>query len=146
MASTLDLYSNEDDFFLVLLCSYLTSIITTTCCLNTCLSQVLTLQSLSVVLPQLSDLNSDMFFESLNDWQSPPDSNCWRKFTNKPSGRTSFNEDVTLDEHGNADITQGWRGRDFYHSDQRLFHSKWLWREAILFFKHSWGILSHLNN
>ena len=77
VAGTLALYGNEADFFLVLLCSYLTSTITTTCCLNTCPSQVHTVQSLSVILPQPSNnLNSDVFLDSLDDWQSPPDSNC----------------------------------------------------------------------
>lgn len=105
MAGILDLYGNEADFFLELLRSYLTSTITTTCCLNTCPSQVHTVQSLSVILPQPSNnLNSDVFLDSLDDWQSPPDSNCGRKFATKPSGRIPFNEDVTLDEHGNANI------------------------------------------
>ena len=106
MAGTLDLYGNEADFFLVLLCSYLTSTITTTCCLNTCPSQVHTVQSLSVILPQPSNnLNSDVFLDSLDDWQSPPDSNCGRKFATKPSGGIPFTEDVTLDEHGNANMS-----------------------------------------
>lgn len=105
MAGTLDLYGNEADFFLVLLCSYLTSTITT-CCLNTCPSQVHTVQSLSQILPQPSNnLNSDVFLDSLDDWQSPPDSNCGRKFATKSSGRIPFNEDVTLDEHGNANMS-----------------------------------------
>ena len=106
MAGTLDLYGNEADFFLELLCSYLTSTITTACYLSTCPSQVHTVQSLSVILPQPSNnLNSDVFLESLDDWQSLPDSNCGRKFANKPSGRVLFNKDVTLDEHGNANIS-----------------------------------------
>ena len=106
MAGTLDLYGNEADFFLVLLCSYLTSTIITTCCLNTCPSQVHTVQSLSVILPQPSNnLNSDVFLNSLDDWQSPPDSNCRRKFATKPSGGIPFTEDVTLDEHGNANMS-----------------------------------------
>lgn len=105
MAGTLDLYGNEADFFLVLLCSYLTSTITTTCCL-TCPSQVHTVQSLSVILPQPSNnLNSNVFLDSLDDWQSPADSNCGRKFATKPSGRIPFKDDVTLDEHGNANMS-----------------------------------------
>ena len=46
VAGTLDLYGNEGDFFLLLLRPYLTSTITTTCCLNTCPLQVHTVQSL----------------------------------------------------------------------------------------------------
>ena len=107
VGGTLDLYGNEADFFLVILSSYLTSTITTTCCLSTWPSQVHTVQSLSVILPQPSNnLNSDVFLVlSLDDWQSPPDSNCGRKFATKPSGRVPFNEDVTLDEHGNANMS-----------------------------------------
>lgn len=33
------------------------------------------------------------------------------------------------------EFTPGWRLRDFRHSDQRFFHSKWCRREAILFLK-----------
>jgi len=106
VAGTLDLYGNEADFFLVLLSSYLTSTIATTCCLSTCPSQVHTVQSLSVILPQPSNnLNTDVFLDSFDDGQSPPDSNCGRKFATKPSGGIPFNEDVTLDEHGNANMS-----------------------------------------
>ena len=106
VAGTLDLYGNEADFFLELLCSYLTSTITTACYLSTCPSHVHTVQSLSVMLPQPSNnLNSDVFLDSLDDWQSLPDSNCRRKVANKPSGRVLFNKDVRLDEHGNANMS-----------------------------------------
>ena len=106
VAGTLDFYGNEGDFFLVLLRSYLTSTITTTCCLNTCPLQVYTIQSLSVILPQPSNnLNSNVFLDSLDDWQSPPDSNCGRKFATQPSGGIPFSEDVTIDEHGNANMS-----------------------------------------
>ena len=43
-----------------------------------------------------------MFLDSLDDWQSPPDSNCGRKFTTQPSGGIPFSEDATINEHGNA--------------------------------------------
>ena len=106
VAGTLDLYGNEGDFFLLLLRPYLTSTITTTCCLNTCPLQVHTVQSLSVVLPQPSNnLNSNVFLDSLDDWQSPPNSNCRRKFATQPSGGIPFSEDVTIDEHGNANMS-----------------------------------------
>ena len=106
VAGTLDLYGNEGDFFIVLLRSYLTSTITTTCCLNTCPLQVHTVQSLSIILPQPSNyLNSNVFLDSLDDWQSPPDSNCGRKFTTQPSGGIPFSEDATINEHGNANMS-----------------------------------------
>lgn len=36
LAGTLDLYGNEDDYFLMLLSPYLTSTVTSVCCLDTC--------------------------------------------------------------------------------------------------------------
>ena len=103
VAGTLDLYCNEGDFFLMLLCPYLTSIITSTCCLNTCPLQVQTVQSLSVILPQPSQhINDNAFLDALDDWLQRPDSHCGRKFGSQPSQGTPFSEDVTIDENGNA--------------------------------------------
>ncbi|KAJ7376530.1 hypothetical protein OS493_034267, partial [Desmophyllum pertusum] len=106
VAGTLDLYGNEGDFFLMLLRPYLTSTITTTCCLNTCPSQVHTLQSFSVILPQPSNhMNDNVFLDALDDWQHPPDSQCGRKFSRQPLEGIPFSEDITLDESGNANLT-----------------------------------------
>ena len=103
VAGTLDLYGNEGDFFVMLLRPFLTSIITTTCCLDTCPSQVNTFQSLSVILPQPSkSIHNNVFLDALDDWQYPPDSQCGRKFSNAPSVGTPFTEDFTIDEDGNA--------------------------------------------
>ena len=62
-----------------------------------------TVQSMSVTLSQPSQLTSQIFLDSLKDWQHPPDSQCGRRFSNKPAEGIPFNEDVTFDEHGNAD-------------------------------------------
>ena len=106
MAGTLHLYGNEGDFFLMLLRPYLTSTISTTCCLNTCPLQVHTVQSLSVILPQPSQhINNNVFLDALDDWQHPPDSHCGRKFASEPSEGTPFSEDVTIDENGNANMS-----------------------------------------
>ena len=106
MAGTLDLYGNEWDFFLLLLCPYLTSLITSTCCLNSCPLQVHTVQSLSVILPQPSQhINNNAFLDALDDWLQPPDSHCGRKFESQPSEGTPFTEDVNIDENGNANMS-----------------------------------------
>ena len=105
VAGTLDLYGNESDYFLMLLRPYLTSTITTTCCLTTCPLQVHSVQSMSVTLSQPSKLTSSIFLDALEDWQHPPDSQCGRKFSNKPAEEIPFNEDVTFDEHGHADTS-----------------------------------------
>ena len=62
-----------------------------------------TVQSMSVTLSQPSQLTSQIFLDSLKDWQHPPDSQCGKRFSNKPAEGIPFNEDVTFDEHGNAD-------------------------------------------
>ena len=95
VAGTPDLYGNDSDYFLMLLCPYLTSTITTTCCLTTCPLQVHSVQSMSVTLS----------LDALEDWQHPSDSWCGRKFSNKPAEEIPFNEDVTFDEHGHADTS-----------------------------------------
>lgn len=105
VAGTLDLYGNESDYFLMLLRPYLTSTITTTCCLTTCPLQVHSVQSMSVTLSQPSKLTSSIFLDALEDWQHPPDSQCGRKFSHKPAEEIPFNEDVTFDEHGHADTS-----------------------------------------
>ena len=78
------MYGNESDYFLMLLRPYLTSTITTTCCLTTCPLQVHSVHSMSVTLSQPSKLTSSIFLDALEDWQHPPDSQCGRKFSNKP--------------------------------------------------------------
>ena len=73
----------------MLLCPYLTSVISLTCCLNTCPLQVQTIQSLSVVLPQPSQhIINNAFLDALDDWLQPPDSHCRRKFRSQPSQGT----------------------------------------------------------
>ena len=98
-------YGNEGDYFLVLLSSYLTSTITTTCCLSTCPSQVYTITSWSVVLPQPANIVNNVFLEAVDAWQYPPHSQCGRKFESQPPEGTSFNEDTTLDESGDAHMS-----------------------------------------
>lgn len=103
MAGTLDLYGNEGDFFIILLCPFLTSILTTTCCLDTCPSQVNTVQSFSVIVPQpFKSIHNNVFLDALDHWQYPSDSQCGRKFSNEPSVGTPFTENFTVDEDGNA--------------------------------------------
>ena len=60
---------------------------------------------MSVTLSQPSKLTSSIFVDALEDWQHPPDSQCGRKFSNKPTEEIPFNEDVTFDEHGHADTS-----------------------------------------
>ena len=106
VSGTLDLYGNEGDFFLKLLRPYLMSTTTTTCCSNNCPSQVHTVTSLSVTLPQPNNHNNeDPFFASLDGWLYPQDSQCGRKFSTKPSEEISFYEDATLDENGDAHMS-----------------------------------------
>ena len=98
VAGTLDLYGNEGDYFLMLLTPYLTSTLSTVCCLDTCPLKQHTVKSMSIVLPQPADTmdRRNIFSKSLDDWQHPQHSNCGRKFSSKPSDETLFNEDVTL--------------------------------------------------
>ena len=105
VAGNLDLYGNESDYFLMLLRPYPTSTMTTTCCFTTLPLQVHSVQSMSVTLSQPSKLTSSIFLDALEDWQHPPDSQCGRKFSNKPAEEIPFNEDVTFDEHGHADTS-----------------------------------------
>ena len=108
VAGTLDLYGNEGDYFLMLLTPYLTSTVSTVCCLDTCPLKQHTVKSMSIVLPQPADTmdRRNIFSKSLDDWQHPQHSNCGRKFSSKPSDETLFNEDVTLNaENGDAHVS-----------------------------------------
>ena len=60
---------------------------------------------MSVTLSQPSKLTSSIFPDAFEDWQHPPDSQCGRKFSNKPAEEIPFNEDVTFDEHAHADTS-----------------------------------------
>ena len=110
VAGTLDLYGNESDCFLILLRPYLTSTITTTCCLKTCPLQVNSVLSMPVTLSQPSKLTTSIFLDALEDCQHPPDSQCGRQFSHKPAEEIPFNEDVTFDEHGHADTSRNCAG------------------------------------
>ena len=103
-SGTLDLYGNQSDFFLKLLNPYLMSTTTSTCCSAICPNPVQTVQSTSLILPlPTSDISGeDTFFDSLEHWLYPDDSQCGRKFASKPSEEVSFYEDLTLNEHGDA--------------------------------------------
>ena len=90
---------------MILFRPYLTSTITTTCCLKTCPLQVNSVLSMSVTLSRPSKLTSSIFLDALEDCQHPPDSQCGRKFSNKPAEEIPFNDDVTFDEHGHADTS-----------------------------------------
>lgn len=90
----------------MLLRPYLTSTLTTTCCLNSCPLQVHTVQSFSVILPQPSQqIHNNVVIDALEDWLIPPDSHCRRKFGSQPAEGTPFVEDVTIDENGNAHMS-----------------------------------------
>ena len=104
MSDTLDLYGNEAEFFLMLFNPYMMSTTTTTCPSACCPSQVHTLKSTTVILPQPTSHTNEkeVFSASLNLWLYPQDSQCGRKFTSKPSEKVSFYEDVTLNENGDA--------------------------------------------
>lgn len=77
---------------------------TTTCPSACCPSQVHTLKSTTVILPQPTSHTNEkeVFSASLNLRLYPQDSQCGRKFTTKPSEKVSFYEDVTLNENGDA--------------------------------------------
>lgn len=95
---------NEGDSFLKLLNPYQMSTTTSTCCSATCPNPVQTVQSTSLILPlPTSDISGEgAFFDSLECWHYPDDSQCGRKFASKPSEGVSFYEDLTLNEHGDA--------------------------------------------
>lgn len=60
----------------------------------------------SILLQPSNNLNSNVFLDSLDDWRSPQDSNCGRKFAaTQPAGGIPFSEDVTIDKHGNANMS-----------------------------------------
>ena len=69
VAGTLDLYENEGDYFLMLLTPYLTSTVSTVCCLDTCPLKQHTVKSMSIVLPQPADTmdRRNIFSKSLDD-------------------------------------------------------------------------------
>lgn len=90
----------------MLLRPFLTSILSTTCCLDTCPSQVNTVQSFSVIVPQPFKLiHNNVFLGALDHWQYPSDSQCGRKFSNEPYIGTPFTQDFTIDEDGNAIVS-----------------------------------------
>ena len=103
-SGTLDLYGNESDFFLKLLKPYLMSTTTSNCCSAICPNPVQTVQSTSLILllPTSDISGEDTFFDSLEHWLYPDDSQCGRKLASKPSEEVSFYEDLTLNEHGDA--------------------------------------------
>lgn len=78
VSGTLDLYGNEADFFLMLLNPYMMSTTTTTCPSACCPSQVHTLKSTTVILPQPTSHTNEkeVFSASLNLWLYPQDSQC----------------------------------------------------------------------
>lgn len=106
VSGNVDFYGNEGDYFLVLLNPYLMNTTTTTCCSATCPSQVHTMKSTLLVLPQPTpNTRAEDVFNSLNRWLYPQDSQCGRKFASRPSERISFYEDATLNENAEAHIS-----------------------------------------
>ena len=111
VGGTLDLYGNESDYFLILLRPYLTSTITTTCCLKTCPLQVNSVLSTSVTLSQPSKLTSSIFLDALEDCQHPPDSQCGRNFlTSQQKKSLSMRMwlSMNMDMQTPSGIAQGW--------------------------------------
>lgn len=119
VSGTLDLYGNEADFFLMLLNPYMMSTTTTTCPSACCPSQVHTLKSTTVILPQPTSHTNEkeVFSASLSLWLYPQDLQCGRKFTTKPSEKVSFYEDVTLNKNGDAH--KSWHCADIRVSSPR---------------------------
>ena len=105
LAGTLDLYGNEGDYFLVLLSPYLSSIVRTVCCLDTCPSKFHSVTSMSVILSQPVNQVSSIFSKSIDVWQNPPNSNCGRKFARQPPHGVSCYEDIILDDQGGAQMS-----------------------------------------
>ena len=103
----------------MLLNPYMMSTTTTTCPSARCPSQVHTLKSTTVILPQPTSHTNEkeVFSASLNLWLYPQDSQCGRKFTTKPSEKVSFYEDVTLNENGDAH--KSWHCADIRVSSPR---------------------------
>ena len=104
---TLDLYGNESDFFLTLLSPYLVNSTVTTCSSNFCPAPVNTVKSTSIILPLPTGNHSgeNVFSHSLTAWLFPGDSQCGRKFINKPTEDVLFYEDATLNENGDAHVS-----------------------------------------
>lgn len=103
----------------MLLNPYMMSTTTATCPSARCPSQVHTLKSTTVILPQPTSHTNEkeVFSASLNLWLYPQDSQCGRKFTTKPSEKVSFYEDVTLNENGDAH--KSWHCADIRVSSPR---------------------------
>ena len=98
----IDLYGNEDDYFIKLLGPYLCSKVTSQCRLSTCPRPVEILNSCTVNLGIPADLSNNVFLSALNDWLQPSVSTCKRRFLSEPQPPTPCVEDVILDDNGCA--------------------------------------------
>ena len=79
----------------------------TTCSFGFCPAPVNTVTSTSMILPLPTGNHSgeNVFSHSLTAWLFPGDSQCGRKFTNKPTQDVLFYEDAALNENGDAHVS-----------------------------------------
>jgi len=100
ISNTINLYGNEDDYFIKLLRPYLYSKVTSTCSLSTCPAPTDVPTSCTVNLGLPAHLRSSMFLDSLDDWLHPAASICGRRFNGEPQAHIPCLQDVTLDDNG----------------------------------------------
>ena len=98
----IDLYGNEDDYFIKLLRPYLRSKVTSQCRLSKFPRPVEILNSCTVNLGIPADLSNNVFLSALNDWLQPSVSTCKRRFLSEPQPPTPCVEDVILHDNGCA--------------------------------------------
>lgn len=102
VSNCIDLYANEDDYFIKLLRPYLHSKVTSKCSLNTCPCPLDIFRTCTVNLGIPADLRSNVFLNALDVWLQPSVSPCKRKFDSKPQQHIPCVQDVTLDDNGCA--------------------------------------------
>ena len=100
ISNCINLYGNEDDYFIKLLRPYLCSEVTTTCSLDTCPCPQQVSTSFTVNLGYPPQLSNNVFLDALHYWLQPSVSQCRRKFDGKPLHHVPCVEDVTLDDNG----------------------------------------------
>ena len=84
VSNCINLYGNEDDYFIKLLRPYLCNKITTTCSLDTCPCPEQVSTSVTVNLGYPPQISNNIFVDAVNDWRQPRASQCRRRFEEKP--------------------------------------------------------------
>jgi hypothetical protein len=102
LSNCINLYGNEDDYFIKCIRPYLCSKVTSKCCLDTCPCPYHTSTSFTVNLGYPPELSNNVFLDTLDDWLHPKESQCRRKFDAEPLHHIPHVEDVTIDDNGNS--------------------------------------------